>query len=632
MQSRYSPLRPLPGALIVSSLLLASGAQGQTLLGQRTGPSLDLAYGQGIDYIGDIDGDGVDDYLIGSPQIKRSLTFPPSPAAPGYATVYSGATGTALFPAYVGALATDMAGYEVAGLGDTDGDLVPDFAIASPQLTLPPAPVPAPVGTGVVRVYSGATGALLSTTSGYFAGDDYGFAMAGGADFNNDGYGDLLVGAPGLSGQNYGYAEILLLGPGGTVQRQTFRGAGTGANQDSQFGFSVAIGELTGDGVPDVAVGAPGEWLQGISVSTGSAYAFQYNSSASLPSSIYHALGTDVPGFSQFDQFGAAVAIIGDTTGDGYGELLVGAPGFGSGFNMPAPDTGLVCMFSDCAGSCAPSTMQTRLQLLGPSAGSKFGAQLVDLGFLETDPLPQPHFAVSAPGASTVWCMNGFAYTGWPLVGFLSVNSPYALKVLFSGVDPSITSTLPGFGTSLASGGDQNCDGYLDLLVSGPGTAPLTPVGRVDMYSVSQAPLGSANDVHSVSVSSGGTQLFELNAGSGHAGDTYLMLGSISGINPGTTMGMSCGVLPLNPDVYFNLSLYSPAATPLVGSVGQLDGSGQAEGQVVAGSVIGPAFDIPAGVWSAWAGTQVHHAYVVISSPSGAVNFASNALSVTLVP
>src|SRR5262245_10543309 len=87
---------------------------------------------------------------------------------------------------------TESVGHAVVGLGDVDGDGLPDLATGGPwhpNNTTDP---------GHVYVCKGATAALVRTLTGQFGGDDFGSALANAGDVDGDGVNDLLVGAPDL--------------------------------------------------------------------------------------------------------------------------------------------------------------------------------------------------------------------------------------------------------------------------------------------------------------------------------------------------------------------------------------------------------------------------------------------------
>ena len=132
-------------------------------------------------------------------------------------------------------------------------------------------------------------------------------------------------------------------------------------------------------------------------------------------------------------------------------------------------------------------------------------------------------------------------------------------------------------------------------------------------------PLSSAVD--EISVASGGAQPFELDAGHLHAGQPYLLLGSVSGSSPGVSIGAGFQ-LPLNPDAYFQWTLLHPNTPPLSSSAGLLSLHGGSGASVLS---------VPSGV-PALAGLTIWHAFLAQDIVTGQVSFVSNAAELTLVP
>lgn len=116
-------------------------------------------------------------------------------------------------------------------------------------------------------------------------------------------------------------------------------------------------------------------------------------------------------------------------------------------------------------------------------------------------------------------------------------------------------------------------------------------------------------DRWNVSLQTGGTQTFTLDAGTGAANRTYLLLGSATG-----TTGFAFGRhhVPLDPDGWFFFTLTSPNTFPLSGSLGNLDAAGQANASLT----------IPAGLSSALIGLVLHHAFAVLA-PAGPIELSN---------
>src|SRR5262249_39246951 len=106
-------------------------------------------------------------------------------------------------------------------------------------------------------------------------------------------------------------------------------------NNVSQFGAAVAAGDLDGDGFDEVIVGAP-QWPGSGASHPGQVFVWKGDNSPppvrlNPPTMNYFARGTSFNFGSQTTQFGASVSATGDVNGDGFTDLVVGAPAFSNG-------------------------------------------------------------------------------------------------------------------------------------------------------------------------------------------------------------------------------------------------------------------------------------------------------------
>jgi hypothetical protein len=152
-------------------------------------PSIDFVprFGAAVSGTGDFDGDHVRDYLIGSGVNGQY--------AGGQANLYSGRSG-ALLGAFVQEFTFNRFGASVCGLGDLDGDLVPDFAVGDPNGPHAVGLEDGYSGRGTVTIYSGRTRGVLQALQ---AGDEAGFGteVASIEDVDGDRVGELLVKSAG---------------------------------------------------------------------------------------------------------------------------------------------------------------------------------------------------------------------------------------------------------------------------------------------------------------------------------------------------------------------------------------------------------------------------------------------------
>ena len=250
----------------------AMGGRGYLLSGQTasviktyTGSQQSESVGD-IVRLGDIDGDGKRDFGI------AAAGFTSGPNGAGTFDVMSGATLKRLYH-LDGANTRDRFGAHSGELGDLDGDRVPDFAVSADLFDVTPAN-----HEGRVYVFSGATGAIVYQLDGSTKDEYFGYLPHGGPiDLNADGFADILVGSTFTIPNSGGKLESQVYAYSGRNGRMMYEFRGTRITVSSdRLGDSIApAGDLNGDGIDDVIVGAPFA-MNGKSVE-GRAYVFAGN-------------------------------------------------------------------------------------------------------------------------------------------------------------------------------------------------------------------------------------------------------------------------------------------------------------------------------------------------------------------
>lgn len=272
-------------------------------------------FGKSVDSLrGDVDGDGVDDIVIGTWKARRVY-------------IYSGAPGSDVpwairrdpYP-FIHQSSFGF-GSSVAGVEDMDDDGLPDFIVGDLGH--------AHVDPGTGEIYRGAAfifssdkpSGLPSWKEWYGALDpdasDLGESVAALGDLNDDGYSEILVGDP----QMHGNGGVYLYDGETGNPRYTFEGPAP-----HSFGCSVdSLGDVNGDTIPDLIIGAYGQ---------GRAYVFSGDADAG-----YEQLALFGSGGGWPPHVGGSVSGVGDFDGDGVWDAAVGADGTAwvfSGADFPA--------------------------------------------------------------------------------------------------------------------------------------------------------------------------------------------------------------------------------------------------------------------------------------------------------
>jgi len=302
-------------------------------------------------------------------------------------------------------------------------------------------------------------------------GDAFGWSVASLGDMDGDGVTDLAVGARGDStgGSGRGAVYVQFMNSNGTVKSRVKIASGTNGGptltDGDNFGGSVtSLGDLDGDGVIDLAVGAYKDDTGGSN--RGAVHVLLMNANGTVKSSLKIASDTNGgPTLVDGDFFGNSVASLGDLNGDGVNDLAVGAYGDDTG----SFQRGAVHVFFLNANGSVKGTTKIASDTNGaPTLGAVglFGSSVASLGDLDGDGVTD--LAVGAYRDSTGGSTRGVVYV-------LNLNADGTVKnstKISSGTNGGPTlANGDYFGWSVASLGDLDGDGVTDLAVGARGSA-----------------------------------------------------------------------------------------------------------------------------------------------------------------
>ncbi len=510
--------------------------------------------------------------LLRKPRILLALTA----AAIGFGVFSSsvgiGALPVSTLPVY-GVTDGNGSRTTVAELGDVNGDGKDDYAVGMPYADANGS------DSGIVYVFLGpvpAPASLNVATASFrivgHAGELLGFSLGGG-DVNGDGLADIAIGAPmaGPPARVGGGAVYVVFGSAHPVDVDTTDLSGTahtnGTNpaphstigsrydgflQNGHMGISLAVlPDVNGDGYADIATGSPDADLHRPG---GGAVAVLYGKPSGEHISLTDLWSAGYPYFFHVDfpdldnqHIGESVAAVPDMTGDGWPDLAIGAPQADPGGridagsvwiisgHLPPIDAGCTGMNLDASCPWIKLNALTAAQgyrIDGAVAGEGIGSSLAAVGDQNGDGLPD--LAIGASSASPAGRTNaGEVVVMAGQAGSAASDTSSALERIWG------LSAGAGLGASVAAAGDIDGDRRIDLLVGAPGEASYAgaayfvrgqPGATADLsrgaFLSNVAPAGAGAQTGSAVAAGPGTALVAAPGGNGGAGAVFSVTGS----------------------------------------------------------------------------------------------------------
>ncbi len=391
--------------------------------------------GCSVSSAGDVNGDGYSDVIVGAYWYGGTST--------GMAFVYHGSS-SGLSVTEDWSVETEHSGIHfansVSSAGDVNGDGYSDVIVGACEN------YNGEYEEGMAFVYHGSSSGLSSTADWTAESNqeyaNFGSSVSSAGDVNGDGYSDVIVGA---SYYNNGHVAeggaFVYHGSSYGLSAVSSWSAGSSQEQ-AYFGNSVSsAGDVNGDGYSDVIVGAP-KYDAGLQMDNGGAFVYRGSSSSLSETPNW----TDEPDQSDAN-FGYSVSSAGDVNGDGYSDVIVGAPYYDDG----ETDEGMVFVYH---GSFSGLSASADWSAESDQEYALFGNSISSAGDVNGDGYSD--VIVGAYSYDDAGSNEGaaFAYHGSP--SGLSSTPDWSAK---SGQASAY------FGVSVSSAGDVNGDGYSDVIV-----------------------------------------------------------------------------------------------------------------------------------------------------------------------
>ena len=437
-------------ACTVSGEVTASVGSGAVVQGAATD-----AAGSAVASAGDVDGDDVQELLVGAPGAAGGA---------GEAWLYYGGDDGALeaddsWVRFIGESVGDEAGAALAGLGDLNSDGDSDIGVGAPGAD-------GEAGRAYIILQDLDNDLPLADAdlvfTGANAGDRAGAAIAGVGDFNGDDALDVAIGAPGAD-DSTGRVYLITAITDGAYDLADATRVLTGLAAGSEVGAALLGMDLTGDGDMDLVVGAPGAALSADpgedDVYPGAVYAYLENF---VTETSLQEAEIKLNGDMDESRAGTTIKNLGDVTGDGYDDLGIGAPRVGFGGTR----TGSVYVMAGPVEALTYRVLRdvSYARLDGVSADDRAGVSVEGPGDVDGDGLDD--ILVGAPDEGSELEGRGAVYLAYgPISASTSDGTDLTIaSVIYTGEEAGAA-----LGTALAGVGDQDNNGTAEILAGAPG-------------------------------------------------------------------------------------------------------------------------------------------------------------------